>query len=245
MNRNDLEKRFNHKVMQELMSYLLSCNCESQTVAVDGANAENIQTTGGKAAFINGIAYVLAADAELDISAQPAYADWAVSTSYVTGLVGGTSVSEVVVDGRHFVCISAHTSYAYLHTSSSYVEADSNEPLHGATWRTYWRELDVWAIDGTGSSVGTASYIGWYLVCAMADGQLKVFEAFDRTASTYGTSTPIRIPAFDPTRYVAVGLMKITSAGTYVCGTTSTAGIVTFYQILGPIFPDLNTIDKN
>lgn len=238
--RNDWEGRFNHKTMQEIMAYLLTYNCESQVFAVDGSHAENVQTTGTKMVMLNGTPTYLAADAEYDISAEAAYADWAVSTSYTTG---GTA-SEVVQDGRHFVCILAHTSYGYLHTHASYVEASSNQPLHGALWRTYWRELDVWAQDAAGDSL-LDTYVGWYLACALADGTLRLFKAYDSTASTYGTATPVRIPCYDPTRYVAVGLLKITCSTTFVLGTTSTATVSVFYQLIGPVLPDANLIDKN
>lgn len=65
-------KRFTKKAAQDLAAYMASYNMESQAVAVDGVNTENLQTTGTKPCMINGVFIPsLTADAELDISADP------------------------------------------------------------------------------------------------------------------------------------------------------------------------------
>lgn len=235
--RNDWEGRFNHKAMREVMSYLLTQNMESQTFAIDGT-AQDVQSTGTKGVIINGTPLVLAADGAYDISAELPYADWAVSTAYTTAGI----LSEVVQDGRHFVCILAHTSYAYDHTSSSCVMASSNQPLHGATWQTYWRELDVWAEAGVGNSIAQ-DMVGYYLCCALADGTLRLFKAYNGTATA---TTTIVIPAFDPTRYVAIGLLKVSpTSGAHILGTTVLTTVGVFTDLTGPVFPDVTTSDKN
>lgn len=64
-------KRFTKKAAQDLAAYMTSYNMESQAVAIDGVNAENIQSTGTAPCMINGVFIPsLAADAELDISAD-------------------------------------------------------------------------------------------------------------------------------------------------------------------------------
>lgn len=59
---------FGGQGLRSVMNYLGSCNHESQTIAVDGTNVYNIQSTGGGACMINGVFIPsLAADAELDV----------------------------------------------------------------------------------------------------------------------------------------------------------------------------------
>jgi len=76
-------KRFNYVPMGELAGFLSSYNMSSQTLAIDGVNAENIQSSGTGMAMINNVFIPsLAADAELDISADP------------TGDAAGTSIAD-------------------------------------------------------------------------------------------------------------------------------------------------------
>jgi hypothetical protein len=217
---NDLCKRYSHDAMQDLMAYLLSYNMESQAFAIDGTNSENVQTTGTKACILNGLPIqALTVDAELDISGQSLYPAWATATEYTTGVC---TTSEVVQDGRHFVCISAHTSAA------------ASKPLHGADWRTYWKELKRWAVTGVGNSIAE-SMTGYYLACVDSAGTLAMFKAYDGTATA---STTLKIPVFDPERYVPVGILKVSpTSGAHVLGTTSLTTVGTFSQLVGPVFP--------
>lgn len=66
----DLSTHFAYGPMRKLAQYMATVNFESQEVAVDGSNAENIQTTGTGDAMIAGVPVNLSADAELDISAD-------------------------------------------------------------------------------------------------------------------------------------------------------------------------------
>lgn len=239
-NRNDWTKKFAHVGVQDVIAYLLTQNMATQTFAID-ANSENVQTSGGAVAFLNGtFIAALSADAECDISAEAPYSDWAVSTSYTTT---GTASEVVNSEGRHFVCIAAHTSYAYAHTTTaSYKQVDSDEPGFGSNWRTYWRELDVWAEQGVGNSIAQ-DCIGYYLACALSTGVLRLFKAYSGTATA---STAIVIPAYDPTRYIPVGLLRVApTSGAHVLGTTSLTTVGTFYQLTGPVFPGPTVVDKN
>lgn len=65
-------KQFSYKPARDLAAYIGSYSAASQTLAIDGANPENIQSSGGGLAIFNGVAIAsLPADAELDISADP------------------------------------------------------------------------------------------------------------------------------------------------------------------------------
>lgn len=241
--RNEWESRFNHKAMQELVAYMLTFNMESQVVVAAGAETE-IDDTGTKAVMLNGEIIALPADADYEAGTDVAYAAWAAATAYTTGGL----LSEVVVEGRHFACILAHTSYAYAYTSTSAVYASSDEPLHGANWRTYWRELDVWAEDAKGDVIpigSVTSQTRYYLVCAIAAGNLRAFKAYSGT----GAATLV-IPAYDPTRWVPVALIKVINAhtATWTLGSgnwNASSLTATVQQLTGPIFPGVSVIDKN
>lgn len=229
---NKLVSIFSYEAMQRVMAYLLSYNMATQALAIDGSAAEDIQTTGGADAILNGqVIKALAADAVYDISVELPYAAWAASTAYT---IGGL-LSEVTVDGRHFACILAHTSSA---TSSG---ALSNKPLYGDLWRTNWKELSRWALAGVGNSIAQ-DMVGWYLVCAMADGVLRVFKAYDGTATA--ATTP-KIPVFDPERYIPIGMIRVApTSGAHVLGTTALTTVGTYAQLVGPVFPDYDFLKK-
>lgn len=218
-------KKFFSINMQQVMKHLLSFNCESQVLAIDGSNAENIQTTGTKQAFLNGVPITLAADAEYDISAELPYAAWATGQSYTTD-------TEVVdEEGKHWVCIASHTSGAASH------------PLTGASSETYWKRLDKWAVAGVGNSVAQDKQ-AHYLVCALSSGVLRAFIAY--TIGTEAATTAVVIPAYDPERYVPIGLISVVPTnGAHVLGTTALTTVGTFKQFTGPVFPHADLIDKN
>ena len=233
---NDWTRRFGHKSMQNLIQYLLTQNCESQAVVAAGAETE-IDDTGTKAVILNGEVIALPVDTDYEAATDVAYAAWAISTSYTTGGL----LSEVVVDGRHFVCTVAHTS-------SAVATAAGNKPLYGATWRDYWRELDAWAEDAKGDVVpigsGTAQ-TRYYLVCAIAAGNLRAFKAYSGTGAA-----SLVIPPYDPTRWVPVALIKVINAhtATWTFGTgnwNATSLTATVQQLTGPVFPGASVVDKN
>jgi len=221
---NDWLKKFTAKSMQNVMAYLLTQNLVSQTFAIDGVNAENVQTTGTGLALLNG-AYIasLPEDAEYDIATELPYAAWAASTAYTTG----GAVSEVVnKESQHFVCIEAHTSAA------------ADEPGFGANWRTYWKRLDKWAEAAVGDVVtdGTTKY---FLCCALADGTLRLFKAYDADLA-------LEIPAYDSERYIPIGLLIVAASGAdATIGTTALTSIGTFVDLLGPVFPAAVKLDRN
>lgn len=233
---NDWEKIFSHRATQNLVSYLLTQNCSSQVVVAAGAETE-IDDTGTAIAIINGTPVVLPVDTDCELNADRAYAAWATSTGYTTdGLV-----SEVTVDGRHFVCILAHTS-------SAVATAAGDKPLIGINWKTYWRELDAFAIDAYQEDIPDGSVTPqtrYYLVCAIAAGNIRVFKAYSGT----GASTLV-IPAYDPTRWVALAIVKVVWVGASVFDVgvdnwNAAGATTTVWQLTGPVFPGQSVIDKN
>lgn len=220
---NNILNLFFSKNFQNLVKYLLSFNCETQVVALD-SNANDLQTTGTKGAMLNGKPVVLAADAAYDISAEPAYAAWASGQSYTLN----TEVYDS--DGKHWVCVQAHTSAA------------ANHPLADVAG-AYWKRLDKWAKDGVGDVIAQDKQ-GHWLVCALSDGTIRAFTAY--VPGTEAAATPIVIPAFDPERYVPVGLVSVVpTSGSFTLGTTAMTSISTIIQLTGPVFPDASNFDKN
>jgi len=218
-------KKFSYTMARHFMAYMESRNGESQVVALDGVNAENLQTTGTKACWINGVLIPsLTADAEYDISAEAAYAAWAGSQSY-------TLNTEVIGDsGAHYICILAHTSAA------------ADEPEVGANWETYWKKLDAYAVDAAGDVVATAT-TKYYLACALNTGVLRLFKAYD-------ASLNFQVPAFDPERYVPLAVLSVANASgsNWTCGTDdfdATNITTTITQLAWPIFADGDLLDPN
>jgi hypothetical protein len=235
---NNFQKAFNDISMREFAGYFLTRNMASQVLAID-ANANDIQDTGTAAAMLNGkVIMNLTADAALDISNEAPYAAWAASTAYTLGGIL-SEVTHADTEGitQHLVCISAHTS------SAAGAGAALNEPYVGGDWKTYWRELRVWAVDATADSVanGTTKY---FLVCALEGGVLRVFKAY------HPTTLELRIPAFDPTRYIPIGFITWPNAsgGALVLGTDNLAtlnAVALYTDLIGPVFPDQSLINKN
>ena len=225
---NKWVKSFSYNGMRQFASYLMTQNLATQALAID-ATAQDIQTTGGAAAILNGVNIAaLAADAAYDVSAELPYAAWVTATAYTTGGI----LSEVVArSGQHYVCILAHTSAA------------ADEPEVGANWRTYWKKLDNWAVAAVGNSVAQDKQ-AHYLVCALADGILRAFIAY--TIGTEATTTALVIPPYDPERYIAVGYISVVpTSGAHVFGTTVLTTVGTFTQLVGPVFPDRDLVDRN
>jgi hypothetical protein len=66
----NLATYFNYGPMKELCKYMATQNLMTQAIAIDGSNAENIQSTGAGSAILAGQPITIAEDAELDISAD-------------------------------------------------------------------------------------------------------------------------------------------------------------------------------
>jgi hypothetical protein len=101
--------------------------------------------------------------------------------------------------------------------------------------------------DATGDAVGTiitTAYDQYFVLLANASGTLSLWKAGVQAAN--GTAV-LKIPAFDPATYVCLGVMLIAndSGSDLTVGTTALTGDVTFYDVVGPVFPHEDNIDKN
>lgn len=225
----DIGKLFSFKPAQMLELYKSTKNCADQVIAADGVNVENIQSTGGKSALINGQPETLEQDAELDISAdttEVSLTAWATATAYSVGDIRQAD------NGVRVRCIKAHTSSA------------DDEPFVGGNFDQYWEAAPHAAVNANGTIV-TNGYAQQFLVTAKADGTLQIWEAGDLTL---GTSAVFKCPVFDPKVYVAVAsvLYANSDTGAHTIGGAScdfsTYG--TFTQIIGSIAPTAENLKK-
>ena len=55
----------------------------------------------------------------------------------------------------------------------------------------------------------------------------------------------VQIPQFDPSIFVAIGLYTVDGTGDSIWGTTDDNAQCTERQIIGPVFPHADQLDKN
>ena len=112
-------------------------------------------------------------------------------------------------------------------------------------------ELDISAdtttITGMTNAVGISiadGYDQYFLILAKADGTLSMWKAGD--AALLGTAT-IKVPAYDPETYVAVATALIVnnSGNALIVGTTALTGDITFYNVIGPLYPHPDNLKRN
>lgn len=218
--------KFSHRAMKDLAGFLLCQNHATQAFAIDGSNAENVQTTGTAACMIAGVPInSLTADAELDISADLQLTVWVTASSYTT--VDMRYVEDVNGSKRWYKCILNHTASA----------ANKPEVLGGA-WRTYWTLSSQTAENAVGNSVAQDA-TAYYLALVNSAGTLTIVKAYD----TAGT---LAIPNFDPEVFLAIGLLAVTpTSGAHVLGTTALTTVGVFTQLYGSTFPAPTKIDQN
>ena len=232
-------KQFNHKAMKSVMEYLSTYNMESQQVATDGT-ANDITNTGAAAAWFCGQPVALAQCDPLDISECTAGTEtaWASGTSYAIGGVVANSF------GVRYMCILAHTSRDG--SDSDYI---NNEPGKSDNSERYWEQRDHNAVNASGTSV-THDYDQWFLITAIIDGTMQIWEAGDEATIVLGAEC--KIPQYDPKVYIPIALLHISSLldaeTAVVIGTTNLASISTidtYIQLTGPVFPHPDNWDKN
>lgn len=226
----NMGSKFSHAPARDLVSFMQTMNMATQAFAVDGVNAENVQTTGGAQAVIASVPIALPADAELDISADLQLTEWATAKSYTT-----VDMRYVEQNGRKqwYKCIADHTSAAAN-------KPDENNLRDDATWKTYWTRSTQTAENGVGDYIPSLSS-RYYLCLADIAGTLTLVKAGDIALDA---DVELEIPNFEPEVFVAIGTLLIDSAG-FTLGTTSTAGVSTFAQLIGPVFPTGKAIDQN
>jgi hypothetical protein len=114
----DLSTHFSYGPMRKLAEYMATANFESQEIAVDGSNSENIQSTGTGDAMIAGTPVNIAQDAELDISADETTQDNctnAVDTTIDDG------------DARYFVVLAKSDGTLSMWTAGEAAESGDEE----------------------------------------------------------------------------------------------------------------------
>ena len=229
-NGNSFPSKFSHMPMKLLADYIMTANHATQAFAVDGSNAENVQTTGTNPCAIAGVPInSLTADAELDISADLQLSIWLTATAYTA--VDVRYVADDNGNKKWYKCIASHTSAAGTKPG----QKDSVN----ATWRTYWTESTNECENVVGQVVASGDSM-YYLALADSAGTLTLVAASDE--GVLDADIELKIPVFDASIFVAIGLMLIDSAA-FTLGTTSTAGIVTFTQLYGPIFPHQDRLE--
>ena len=233
LNSKEMGSKFSHAPARDFASFIRTMNMGTQVFAVDGAQAMDVQTSGvGIQVVLNGVPFALLKDDILDVSADLQLTIWATGSSYTTYhmryIVDPSSGNK-----RYFKCIVAHTSAAAN-------KPDMNDLRADALWRTYWAESTQTAEAASGDYIPNL-YSRYYLCLATADGVLTLVKA---GPIALDADVKLVIPNFEPDMFVAIGTLLINSAG-FTLGTTSTAGVSTFAQLIGPVFPTGDGIGDN
>ena len=223
--------KFSHAPARDFASFIRTANMATQAFAVDDGNAEDVQTTGTAHCVINGVHIAsLTADAALVIASDDQLNIWETGETYTTA-----HMRYVVHQGNKqwYKCILGHTSAAAN-------KPDENDLRASANWKTYWVRSTQTAEPAKGTYIPTL-YSAYFLCLAGADGVITLVRAGDIALDA---AVELVIPNFEPEMFVAIGTLLINSAG-FTLGTTSTAGVSTFAQLIGPVFPTGAGIDSN
>jgi hypothetical protein len=182
---------------------------------------------------VNGVPGVFGATAALDISADVQLTIWLTGQSYTTAhmryVVNPNSGNKV-----WYKCIVDHTSAAANKPDEDDLRAD-------ALWKTYWTRSTQTAEQASGDYIPSLSSRYYLALANHAADSLTLVLAGDVALDA---DVELVIPNFDPEMFVAIGTLLINSAG-FTLGTTSTSGVSTFAQLIGPVFPTGAGIDGN
>jgi len=217
-----LPAQFSHQAAKDLAGYMSTRNMGvTQAFAIDGSNAENVQTTGTNPVMINGdIILSLPVDTELDISADAQLGAWASGASYTTYHMRYTTDANGLK--TYWMCIADHTSSA------------TNAP-EGSTGLTYWKKSNQTAEAAVGQSIPEAGG-AWYACLATKDGVLTLVKASAIVADD--ANWELKIPKFEPEMFVLIGLLSVApTSGAHVLGTTDLTTVGVFYQVLSSVVP--------
>ena len=112
--------------------------------------------------------------------------------------------------------------------------------------------LDISAAATAGGAVIPAGYTQYFIVTAAADGTLDVLEAGPAVASA---NKELKVPDWKNTSTgvvdtVCVGIMEVANgtASDFTLGTTNLDAsniTTTIHQVIGPVFPHPDNLDKN
>jgi hypothetical protein len=233
MLQNSIEygSKFGYAPARDFASFIRTANMASKIFAVD-ANAENVQTSGQTHLVLNGLHITASGKTDaLDISADVQLTIWLTAQSYTT-----SHMRFVEHQGRlvFYKCILNHTS-------SALNKPDEDNLREDATWKTYWVRSTQTARQASGDYIPTANSRYYLALMQNATDTLTLVTAGDIALDA---DVKLVIPNFEPEMFAAIGTLLINSVG-FTLGTTSTAGVSTFAQLLGPVFPTGKGIDSN
>jgi hypothetical protein len=224
--------KFQYAPARDFASFIRTMNMATQIFAVD-ANANDVQATGVAAMVVNGVPGVFGATAALDISADVQLTIWLTAQSYTTAHMRYV-VNPSTGNKQWYKCIVDHTSAAAN-------KPDENDLREDALWKTYWTRSTQTAEQASGDIIPNLSSRYYLALCNHTADSLTLVKAGDIALDA---DVELVIPNFEPEMFVAIGHLLINSAG-FVLGTTSTASVSTFTQIIGPVFPTGAGIDQN
>ena len=239
---------FSHTAMKDLARFLTTYNMADQTVAVDGTNVYNIQSSGTGDCTINGV-YIpsLAADAELLIITDQAAPTVTTESWELLCAAGVTSfaVDDEVYTGtltgvsqKFYKCLVAHDCI--------YGTEPANNP-------NLWQ-----AIPNADTLSMIADATCWFMVTAESDGTLGLWIASTELGVAAAAPTNgLRVPYFDPSVYCVIAFVYIDNdeydaTGVVGAALTDDGGIdwdsgadATYHVVLGPVFPHPDNMPKN
>jgi hypothetical protein len=209
-------------------------NMASKIVAIDGGNAENVQTSGTTGMVINGVMTETSGKTdELDVSGDVQLTIWLTAQSYTAAHMRFV-VNPSSGNKQWYKCILAHTSGAAN-------KPDENDLREDATWKTYWTRSTQTAEQASGDRIpNLSSRYYMYLMQAGTD-TLTLVKA---GPVALDADVKLVIPNFEPEMFCAIGTLLVNSAG-FVMGTTALTGVDTHAQLIGPVFPTGLAIDQN
>ena len=232
-NSTSLASKFNHAPARDLAAFARTMNMATQIFAVD-ANAWDVQATGVATMAIAGVHAAHGATAVLDISGDLQLTIWLTGSSYTTAHMRYVVNPNSGIK-QWYKCIASHTA-------SAANKPDENNLRDDALWKTYWTRSTQTAEQANGDYIADGDSRYYLALVQHGADTLTLVKA--GPAGTLDADVELVIPNFEPEVFCAIGTLLINSAG-FTLGTTSTAGVSAFAQLIGPVFPTGAGIDQN
>lgn len=232
-NTNGLNKQFSHKAAVTLAEFAMTQNCATQAVAKANADMAN---TGGGEMILAGQPVLNIQDGALDISADRQLEAWVTGTAYTATAtrVDVRYVEDANGNKQWYKCILAHTSSA--------ANMPGQKDSVNSSWRTYWTESSNRAEAARGQTCANG-YTRHYLALCDSLGVMTTVQADN--GLQLDADSELQIPQFDPEIFVALAVLTVDGTGASTWGTTDDNAQVTIRQLLGPVFPHADKLDKN
>ena len=232
-NSQGLPSKFSHKAAQTLAEFAMTQNCATQAVAKANADMAN---GGGGEMILAGQPVLNIIDGALDISADRQLEVWATATAY-TAIATAVDIRYVEDPNGHkqwYQCILAHTSSA--------ANKPGQKDSINSTWRTYWKESSNRALAARGQTCANLKTRHYLALCDRLGTMTTVIAD---NGLQLDADSEIQIPQFDPEIFVALAILTLDGTEDSTWGTTNDSGQVTIRQLLGPVFPHADQLDKN